>query len=161
MHIKTELFGIVEIGEDAPYVKRQIEVNGRTQNCGLYIASDFTDHASQSAELVRLIDNIASFDTASRTRLMQDFQIGSTTVVDYLDFHLTELAEPVKQKLGTSTLDRELLLRGLDLRAIGLHWQDGMIKLWLDYCPGEDFSDQLLVVKLRPNADIIEISHES
>ena len=163
MKIETRMFGAVEVGESTPYLKQVIQINGQPQNCGLYIADEFSEHASHCLKIAELIDDLDAIDTKARKILHQKLQDENTLVVDYLDYHVEEVANEIKDKLQVSNIDQNLLLQSLDLRAIGFHLEeaDHSINLCLDYCPGEEFSDQLLVVKFRENGDLIEVAHES
>jgi len=163
VHIETQIFGTIEVGESTPYIKRAIQVNGRPENCGLYIADEFSKHTSHYQKIAEFIDRIDFFDTKARDILFQEFQNGNALVVDFLDFHLEECEEEIKAKLQVSTIDRKLLLQRLDLRAIGfdLREAEDAIEFGFDYCPGENFTGELLVVKFNESGNVIEVAHES
>ncbi|MFI8619175.1 DUF2004 domain-containing protein [Acidovorax sp. NPDC077693] len=163
MHIGTSTFGSIEIGESAAYIKREIKINGLPQNCGLYIAVDFSKNVAQCLRIAELIDNIDAFDSRARARLFKELQEENCLVIDFIDFHLEEFESGIGAKIGNSKIDRNLLLQNLDLRGIGFHLHEAGedIAFSLDYCPGEEFSDQLLVVKFRENEELVEVAHES
>lgn len=161
MQIETRTFGSIEIGESAPYIKQVIQVNGRPENCGLYIADEFSGHASHCLRIAEIVDDIDAIDAKARDILRQELQDENATVIGFLDFHLEEVEDEIRAKLQVSTIDRELLLQRLDLRTIGFTMRGEGIEFSLDYCPGEEFSDELLVVKFLANGDLIVVAHES
>ena len=163
MQIETRTYGNVDIGDSGLYIKQVIQINGRSENCGLYIADGFSGHASHYPRIAEIIDDIDAIDTKARDILRQELQDENALVVTFLDFHLEEVEDEIKAKLQVSTIDRKLLLQRLDLRTIGFNLREteNAIEFHLDYCPGEEFSDELLVVKFRSNGDLIVVAHES
>lgn len=161
MKFESNIFGTVEIGKDAPYIKRMIMVNDRSMNCGLYISDEIEHYPAGIVRLKEMLDDVDSFDRRARDILAQALRARNSTVIDFIDFHLEELANEIKAKLGVETLDHNIFMQGLDLRALGFHLNDGDIALWCDYCIGEAFCDELLVVKFSSDEKLIEIAHES
>ena len=161
MKIETKTFGVIDIGEESPYLKQLIQVNGRSENCGLYIAAEFSKDASSCRRIGKLIDEVDAFDARGRDILSRRLQNEDAVVVDFLDFHLEELVDELKAKLRVSTIDRGLLLEKLDLRSLGFHLGEDGIEFWCDFSAGENFSDERLVVKFRANGELVEVAHES
>lgn len=160
MSIQTRIFGHVEVGPDAPFIKQPIHVNGRTTNCRLYIAEELAGHPGLG-RIAGYVDDIEAMDRRARQILRDEFEKQSPLVIDFLDFHLEELHDELARKLGTSTIDRKLLLENLELRSIAFHPDEADFEFWLDYCPGEEFSDELLVVKFFGNGQLSAVAHES
>ena len=161
MYIQTRVFGRIEVGPDAPYIKQPIQVNGRPALCGLYIADELTAHAELAERIVRHIDGIDAIDRRARQVLQDEFEKESPLVIDFLDFHLEELHDELAKKMGTNTIDRKLLLDRIELRAIGFHLEEDDLEVWFDYCPDEEVSDELLVVKFDANLHVRAVAHES
>jgi Protein of unknown function (DUF2004) len=161
VNIETRVFGTVAIGPKAPYVKAVIQVNGHPQNCGLYIADEIADSPSHAQSVAGFIDDINKFDALARKILSQEFERRDSDIIDFLNFHLEELKPEIKGKLGVSKLNAKLLLDNLDLRALGFHLDEDGLTFGYDYCAGEEFSDELLVVKFDANGELLEVAHES
>lgn len=161
MHIETKLFGTVEVGENAPYFQKMIQVNGQPAHCGLYVTEELAGDTASCCKIVAFIDDLDAFDTRAREILLQELTHVNACVIEFLDLHLEEVEDEIKAKLQVTTVDRKLLLEHLDLRAIGFFQPEGALEMWLDYCPGEDFSDELLVVKFNAEGECIGVRQES
>jgi hypothetical protein len=102
------------------------------------------------------------FDRMARDILLRKLRDANSVIIDFIDFHLEEFKEEVKEKLDVDAINHSIFMHGLDLVAVGFHLNDlGALELWCDYSIGKTFSDELLVVRFSSDVKFIEIAHES
>lgn len=100
-----------------------------------------------------ILSDLESFDKESLLFLRQEFgNDDDKTVVEYLEFHLEELADELAEITGESTPPAERidkLLTAMKLNNIAFH--DGVIVA--DYVLNKEISDQILAISIDANGE--------
>lgn len=161
MKIESAIFGTVEVGRAAPYVRYPIVVNGRKTDCAIFFDDEIEQSSSCVSRCKEMLANTDLLDRRARERLRRELDAGNSTVVDFIAFHLEEVADEIREKLGATTLDQDIFMNGLDLVALGFHLHHGDIRLNCDYSIGKELTDELLVVKFSSDEKLTGIAHES
>jgi hypothetical protein len=161
MKFQNKKFGTVTIEKNSPYLKMKIDVNGRKSNCGLYISDDIAGYDKLEKKVEFLLDRIDELDEKARYILEDELKANNSLITEFIDFHLEEMLDEAQAKLGVDHISHELFIKSLDLKALGFHLNGNDIQCGFDYSIGEEFTDELLVVKFTSDAELIEVAHES
>ena len=163
MKIDNKIFGNINVdAKEGAYISEAaFSNNGRDSRCSLFIGEGF--ELSEHINLVsNLLDDICKLDEDSRKALSDQNKDNNTTIKDYVEFHLEEVPDEVREKTGNSEISSEAFIDSLDLCGVGVHIDsENVISLNCDYCIGKDFSDELLVVRFNTDKMITDIVNES
>ncbi|KQV97208.1 hypothetical protein ASC87_23705 [Rhizobacter sp. Root1221] len=115
--------------------------------------------ALQTVESV--LETLDEWDRRSRQELLKFSNTEDPTVADFIEFHLEELGNEVRAKVGSAEVDQETFMSALELCGVSFHEQSNGLKIVFDYSIGREFSDALLAVKFSSDGVLLEIAHES
>jgi len=153
LKVQHDLFGEIEVdATEGAYVKGTI--------CGLFIGGGFTT-VEQLRQLSELVSDIHALDRRARRALGEAADRDDETIQEYVSLHLDQTFDEVSGKLGSDQPTTQMVIDGLDFCTVAVHIDAGELSLHCDYCIGQDFTDELLVVHFDAAGQLTAISHES
>lgn len=161
MEIHHGVFGSFSVvPDDRAYLTATIVLSGRQSECGLHIDSDLTKAALHNA--LALLETLENLDRQARGFIADASGDDEKLITSFSQEQLDEMPEESLKKLNLLGIDVAGFLKRLKLRAACIRSEEPeTFGLVLDYCIGQEFSDQLLCVYFDDNGTIVFVSHES
>jgi hypothetical protein len=163
MRIVSRFFGSVDIDpEEGAYVVASIKLNQRMAECSLFLNKNIPSDPSIGQKCSEILDDLERLDRYARLAIGDAFLAGSATVVNFIQFHLEEVAEPIREKFGGEEVEPSCLIERLEFCGVSMHYDEDLgLHIVCDYSVGRDVSDEVLAVTFNGNRQILRIAHES
>jgi len=161
--MKLPFFGDINPESLQDYYKAVINFEGSNLELDLNFENSSIDEKNLR-QTANLLENLKESIDKVKGFINEDFQTGDA-VDEYITFHLEELFEEDLDELLKDTdktlSQREQFFSLLHLERIGFYPECENHHTVFDFVVNRDFSDNLLVVKLKENGELDHITMES
>jgi len=161
------VFGVVSLVDGEWFSESTVEIGGREVEVDLNATTE-TFPTTTALALLKMLEDLEMLDSQGRRAILsRPKQEGICWVDAYLDHLVTECSSSELKaifKSEAAPITVEKLVKALQLERIGVYpdMLTGAIPhIVMDYTPGVEFTDSLLVVKLDRNSGVLEVVTES
>ncbi len=155
-------FGRLPIVDGEVWVEAEVNLGGRTSQATTYLPADVVASPASVADALSVLGQLEAFDSAARTRLAWDLSQSNQVVVDYLDFHLSELPGSRAVIAATHAADpRAQLLAAAAFSGASFYQSPDGFLITLDYKVAPQDSDEILCVRFDRFGRFLRVAHES
>lgn len=152
-----------DVDFNTDYLDTTIEFQGREIELDIN-TDEVLGKNSWVKEYEEYISKLEIFKEKIDKEIIKDFEDNGTTK-EWIDFHLEELGEAIKENGLLDNCDKNLsldrqLLSMLKIRRIGIYPEYEDYAIW-DYIFNDEISDEILVIVTDKNGNIIDITWES
>ena len=152
-----------DVDFNTDYLDTTIEFQGREIELDIN-TDEVLGKNSWVKEYEEYISKLEIFKEKIDKEIIKDFENNGTTK-EWIDFHLEELGEAIKENGLLDNCDKNLsldrqVLSMLKIRRIGIYPEYEDYAIW-DYIFNDEISDEILVIVTDKNGNIIDITWES
>jgi len=158
---KTKYFGEIFIDEtsdfeyiDVPYKNKEINIS--LADCNIY--------GDKLKTCIKILDKYIEINEIAKKAIIENFP-ANETIKDYFECHFEMLEEELIQEIfGVKTfaeLDIKSIVEKLDDPSLLFGIDNNEISFSVDYKIAEEYSDEILCVKMDEKLNITDFAHES
>jgi hypothetical protein len=140
------------------YETHHIELPHTTHEVSIYIAAHMPEHALRQCS--SLLNELPSLHKQARA-LIVSTHTTHDVIRPFIEFHLDELAQPLRDMFGEVALTPQRCAEHLSLCGVGLHLDGEAPYMVCDYSLSRDISDELLAVTFNARGVLVSLAHES
>jgi hypothetical protein len=158
----TKYFGKIAIDVDSDgNGNADVEYKGKSVNL---FFSDYNLYGDKSKACLEIIDQYVEINAIAKKAILECFD-ENETVKYYFECHFDLLDEDLLMKVfGVKTfdgLDIEKVVENLDYPNLLFGIEEGEIDFSVDYKVSEEYSDEILCVKMDEGLNVVDFSQES
>jgi hypothetical protein len=158
---KTKYFGEIYIDETSDFEYIDVEYKGMEVNLSL---SDCNIYGDKLKTCLSMVDKYIEINEIAKKAILENFS-KDETIKYYFECHFDVLdEEQIFEIFGVKTFDKfdiKKTVEKLDYPNLLFGIDDNEIRLSVDYKISEEYSDEILCVKMDEKLNITDFSHES
>ena len=158
---KTRYFGDILVDEASDFEYIDTEYDGHEINISL---SDCNRYGEKMGTCLDILDKYPEINEIAKKAILENFP-ENEIIRYYFECHFDVLEEaPILEIFGVSAfdeLDAGKAIENLEYPNLLFGIDEGEINFSVDYKVSEEYSDEILCVKMDKNLNITDFSHES
>jgi hypothetical protein len=158
---KTKYFGEIFIDETSDFEYIDVQYKNKEMNISL---SDCNIYGDKLKTCLEIIDKYTEINEIAKKAILENFP-GNETIKYYFECHFDILEEEIIQEVfGVKTFDKldiKRIVEKLDYPSLLFGIENDEINFSVDYKISEEYSDEILCVKMDEKLHITDFSHES
>ncbi|MCL1865264.1 MAG: DUF2004 domain-containing protein [Spirochaetes bacterium] len=158
---KTKYFGEIFIDETSDFEYIDVKYKNKEVNLSL---SDCNLYGNKLKTCLSIIDKYIEINEIAKKAILENF-LKSETIKYYFECHFDILdEEQVLEIFGVKTFDKfdiKKAVEKLDYPSLLFGIEGNEINLSVDYKVSEEYSDEILCVKMDEKLNITDFAHES